>query len=67
MPIGLIVLFVLLFVLLLGYLMLVKWATNKKSSKNNISVTILIVLNVCLFFFVTVLFLAWPFIAKFFG
>jgi len=53
---------------ILGYLMLVKWATNKEDAhKKNWATATLIFLHIWLFLFVILLMIAWPFIANFLG
>ena len=53
---------------ILGYVMLVIWATNKDNiDKKNWATATLIFLHIWLFFFVVLLFMVWPFITKFLG
>lgn len=52
----------------LGYLMLVKWAASEEDiNKKNWAISTLIFLHIWLFFFVILLFMAWPFITNFLG
>ena len=53
---------------ILGYVMLVIWATNKDNiDKKNWATATLIFLHIWLFFFVVLLFMVWPFITKLLG
>ena len=53
---------------ILGYLMLVKWATNKEDAhKKNWATATLIFLHIWLFLFVILMFMSWPLISNFLG
>jgi len=53
---------------IIGYLMLVKWATNQeKAHKKNWAIATLIFLHIWLFLFVILMFMSWPLISNFLG
>ena len=52
---------------IIGYLMLVKWATNQEGVYKNWAIATLIFLHIWLFLFVILLFISWPIISKFLG
>ena len=52
---------------IIGYLMLVKWATNQESAYKNWAIATLIFLHIWLFLFVILLLISWPIISKFLG
>ena len=52
---------------IIGYLMLVKWATNQENVYKNWAIATLIFLHIWLFLFIILLLISWPIISKFLG